>query len=281
MLMSALLIHITGGRIETHFHVFGSLALLAFYRDWRILITAAIIVYIDHAVRGFYWPQSVYGVLNVSPWRALEHAWWVGFEVAFLTVAIRQSIREMYLIGERQAELHSVNSELKSLNEALQAENAERKEAEETLRRSKAYLADAQTLSGTGSIGMRVSSREIFWSEGTARIWEYDPAIPPTVEMIRQRVHPEDVDLVQQTIERAALGGASFDFEHRLLMPDGSVKYLKVLAHSVKDESGNEEVLGMMMDITERKRAEEALHEAMSERARLAALREEIGMALA
>src|SRR5882672_554300 len=114
MLMSALLIHITGGRIETHFHVFGSLAILAFYRDWRILITAAIIVYIDHVVRGFYWPQSVYGVLNATPWRAVEHAWWVGFEVVFLTIAIRQSLREMFLIAERQVQLHSVNAEIEA-----------------------------------------------------------------------------------------------------------------------------------------------------------------------
>jgi len=114
MLMSALLIHITGGRIETHFHVFGSLAILAFYRDWRILITATIIVYIDHVVRGFYWPQSVYGVLNATPWRAVEHAWWVGFEVVFLTIAIRQSVREMFLIADRQVQLHSVNAEIEA-----------------------------------------------------------------------------------------------------------------------------------------------------------------------
>src|SRR5882762_5738086 len=114
MLMSALLIHITGGRVETHFHVFGSLAILAFYRDWRILITAATVVYIDHVVRGYYWPQSVYGVLNATPWRAVEHAWWVGFEVVFLTIAIRQSLREMFLIAERQVQLHSVNAEIEA-----------------------------------------------------------------------------------------------------------------------------------------------------------------------
>src|SRR5256884_2205540 len=100
MVMSALLIHITGGRVETHFHVFGSLAILAFYRDWRILITAAIIVYSDHVLRGIYWPQSVYGVLRASPWRAVEHAWWVSFEVVFLIIAIRQSVREMFQIAE-------------------------------------------------------------------------------------------------------------------------------------------------------------------------------------
>ncbi|MDH3718809.1 MAG: hypothetical protein OES79_11880, partial [Planctomycetota bacterium] len=77
MLTSALLIHLCGGRIETHFHIFGSLAFLAFYRDWRVLITATIVVAVDHFVRSIYWPQSVFGVLTASPWRAVEHAGWV------------------------------------------------------------------------------------------------------------------------------------------------------------------------------------------------------------
>jgi two-component system sensor histidine kinase/response regulator len=114
MLMSALLIDITGGRIETHFHVFGSLAILAFYRDWRVLLTGTIVVYIDHVARGLYWPQSVYGVLYASPWRAVEHAWWVGFEVLFLTIAIRHSISEMYQIASRQIELHDSNSKIEA-----------------------------------------------------------------------------------------------------------------------------------------------------------------------
>jgi len=114
MLMSALLIHITGGRVETHFHVFGSLAILAFYRDWRVLVTASLIVYFDHVVRGYYWPQSVYGVLNASPWRAVEHAWWVLFEVAFLMIAIHQSVREMDLIADRQMKLQSFNTQIEA-----------------------------------------------------------------------------------------------------------------------------------------------------------------------
>src|ERR1051325_4997050 len=114
MMMSALLIHITGGRVETHFHVFGSLAILAFFRDWRILITASIIVYIDHLVRGYYWPQSVYGILNASPWRAVEHAWWVSLEVAFLIIAIRQSTSEMEAMAERQVKLHSFNTKIEA-----------------------------------------------------------------------------------------------------------------------------------------------------------------------
>src|SRR3954470_15357079 len=80
MMTSALLIHLTGGRIETHFHVFGSLAFLAFYRDWRVLITATIVVVLDHLLRGIFWPQSVYGVLSAPWWRSFEHGGWVVFE---------------------------------------------------------------------------------------------------------------------------------------------------------------------------------------------------------
>src|SRR5437879_128790 len=83
-LTSALLIHLTGGRIETHFHVFGSLAFLAFYRDWRVLITASAVVTVDHFLRGLFWPQSVYGVLAASEWRWVEHDGWVIFEAACL-----------------------------------------------------------------------------------------------------------------------------------------------------------------------------------------------------
>src|SRR5205823_66512 len=104
MLMGALLIHLTGGRIETHFHVFGSLAFLSFYRDWRVLIPATIVVAADHLLRGVFWPQSVYGVLTASEWRWLEHAGWVLFEDTFLLIAIKRSISEMWGIAERTAE---------------------------------------------------------------------------------------------------------------------------------------------------------------------------------
>src|SRR6267154_4891225 len=108
MLMSALLIHLTGGRIETHFHVFGSLAILAFYRDWRVLISASAVVYVDHLLRGMFWPQSVYGVLSAPVWRSLEHAGWVIFEVTFLIFSIRQSLGEMLNVAERQARLEAM-----------------------------------------------------------------------------------------------------------------------------------------------------------------------------
>jgi PAS domain S-box-containing protein len=130
----------------------------------------------------------------------------------------------------------------------------------DNLRRSEAYLAEAQRLSRTGSFGWRVSTGEIIWSEETFRIFQYDRTTVPTVELILQRVHPEDASLVSQTIERASQDGKTFDFEHRLMMPDGSVKYVRVVGHpSTNDESGDFEFVGAVTDITDRKRAEEAL----------------------
>jgi signal transduction histidine kinase len=105
MLMSALLIHLTGGRLETHFHVFGSLAFLAFYRDWRVLVPATVVVALDHMLRGIFWPQSVYGVLITSQWRWVEHAAWVIFEDVFLIVSCRRSSAEMRERAERTADL--------------------------------------------------------------------------------------------------------------------------------------------------------------------------------
>src|SRR3954471_1287996 len=107
MLMSALLISLTGGRIETHFHVFGSLVILSFYRDWRVLVPATLVVALDHFLRGIYLPHTVYGVLAASPWRSVEHAGWVVFEDIFLVISCLRSIREMRSIANRTAALEA------------------------------------------------------------------------------------------------------------------------------------------------------------------------------
>ncbi len=111
MLMSALLIHVTGGRIETHFHVFGSLAFLAFYRDPAVLVTASVIVGLDHLARGILWPQSVFGVVSSSSWRWLEHVGWVVFEDIFLIISISQSRQMVRRSLEARAELEMARDE--------------------------------------------------------------------------------------------------------------------------------------------------------------------------
>ena len=117
MLASALLIHLTGGRIETHFHVFGSLAFLAFYLDWTALLTATVVVAADHFLRGIFWPESVYGVANPEWWRFLEHAGWVAFEDVFLIWACVMGKREIASSAARQAQVEHL-SELEQLKSA-------------------------------------------------------------------------------------------------------------------------------------------------------------------
>src|ERR1700704_3561474 len=107
------------------------------------------------------------------------------------------------------------------------------------LRRREAYLSEAQRLSHIGSFGWKVSTGALLWSEENFRIFQYDPSTNPTVELVLQRVHPQDVPLVTRTIERASRDGKDFDFEHRLRLPDGSVKYVHVVAHALTDESGS------------------------------------------
>ncbi len=128
---------------------------------------------------------------------------------------------------------------------------------EEKLQQTEAYLSEAQRLSHTGSFGWRVSTGDIIWSEESFRIFQYDRTTKPTVELILRRVHPEDAALVQQTIERAAQGGKDFEHEYRLVMSNGSIKHVHVVAHALNDVSGSVEFVGAVMDITERKRAEE------------------------
>jgi len=127
---------------------------------------------------------------------------------------------------------------------------------------NEAYLSEAQRLSHTGSFGWRPSSGELLWSEETFRIFQYEQTVKPTVELVFQRVHPEDRDLVKQTIQRASQDGKDFDFEHRLLMPDGSVKHVSVVAHAEGDASSELEFVGAVMDVTQQKRSQEAMRAA-------------------
>jgi PAS domain S-box-containing protein len=147
--------------------------------------------------------------------------------------------------------------EIQKSNEALQAESRERMQAENRLRRSEAYLTEAQRLTHTGSFGWSVQSGEIRWSDETFRIFECDPRTKPTLEVIFQRTHPDDVAYVKETVERATEEQKDLDFEHRLLMQDGSVKYVRAVAHAVKDKSSEIEFVGALMDITSAKEAEE------------------------
>jgi PAS domain S-box-containing protein len=149
---------------------------------------------------------------------------------------------------------------LPSVRRALREaeERSERKRAEEALLRNEAYLAEAQRLSHTGSFGWHVSSGRIYWSDETFRIFEFETSTQPTMEQAFERIHPEDRQLTRQVLDSAARERKALDFEQRLLMPDGSVKYVRVVGHP-REESGDFEFVGSVTDITERKHAESLL----------------------
>jgi PAS domain S-box-containing protein len=128
----------------------------------------------------------------------------------------------------------------------------ERKRAEDQLRRSEAFLAEGQHLSRTGSFSWRVATEEITWSEQLYRIFQFDSAAPLTLELIASRVHPEDITSFTDMIAKARDGG-NFEYEHRLLMPDRSIKYVHVIAHATRDADGRLEYIGAIQDVTEQR----------------------------
>jgi PAS domain S-box-containing protein len=141
----------------------------------------------------------------------------------------------------------------------------ERKQSEEELRRSEALLAEVQHLSSTCSFWWCVATDAITWSKQAYRIFELDEGLPVTFELIFSRIHPEDLPLVHEMLDRARGDGRDFAFEHRLQRPDGSVKRLHVFAHATRDQDGQLEFIGSVQDVTERRRAEEALSGVRSE----------------
>jgi len=265
MLMSALLIDLTGGRIETHFHVFGSLAILAFYRDWRVLITASAVVFLDHLLRGFFIPQTVYGVLSAPIWRSLEHAGWVVFEVVFLIISIRKSLNEMLTVAERQVSLETLNESIERTvadrTMELTREVMDRRQTEDKLRASEARLAQAQQIARLGSWEWDIVKNKTSWSEETRRMYGHPPGdLGFTMEKCLECIHPDDVNRVNHVMAEALRTHQPFVCEHRIRLSDGTERVIQGRGEILVNNEGQPvKMFGVVQDITEAKRAEEAL----------------------
>jgi PAS domain S-box-containing protein len=237
MLMSALLIALTGGRIETHFHVFGSLVILSFYRDWRVLIPATVVVALDHFLRGIYWPYSVYGVLAASPLRSLEHAGWVVFEDVFLVISCLRSIREMRSIANRTAALEASEQGFRQIFEEA-------------------------------PIGMAVVGLDESFNQVNATLCqmvgysEKELTQCTTMDITCE----DDIPQGKQNAEELLTGGQSSSVERRYIRKNGEVLWITRTACLMRDVDGQpRNFLIMVEDISERKQAEKALCESKRE----------------
>jgi PAS domain S-box-containing protein len=194
-------------------------------------------------------PEDVDGI--VAKWRACL----ISGEIFEYESRVRSANGEYRWMFHRKVPLRDANGKIvKWYGSSLDID--ERKTAEAAVRRSEAYLAEAQGLSHTGSFGWKVSSGEIFWSDETFRIFEYDHSVKPTIDSLVQRVHPEDRAEFKEVINRAFAGAPDFEHVYRLLLPDGRVKHVHAIGHVLQDKSGNREFVGAVTDITERKTTE-------------------------
>jgi PAS domain S-box-containing protein len=146
----------------------------------------------------------------------------------------------------------------------------EQKRVERALRRSEAFLAEGQRLGQIGSYSWRVATNEITWSEQLYRIYELEIGVPVTLELIRTRVHPDDLTLYEEMVEQAPGGGKEFEWQYRLTMPDHSIKYLQAVARPARDQNGQLEYIAAIQDVTARRLSEEARDKARSELAHVA-----------
>ncbi len=206
-----------------------TLALLAFH------------YYLVPPINSFAWKQDLFaGDISEVPRLIL-------FSITSLIVAF-------VISAQRKA-----TETLRRSGDDLETAIKDQKRIKSALLHSEMYLTEAQRLSGTGSFGWNVAGGEIIWSDQTFRIFGCDRATKPTVEFIIQRTHPEDRASVQKIIDRAAREGKDFDHEHRLLMPDGSVRYVHAVARAERDALGDIEFVGAVTDVTVVKEAERKL----------------------
>jgi signal transduction histidine kinase len=250
MLWSAMFIMITGGRIETHFHIFGSLAFLAFYRDWKLMATATVVVAADHLIRGLLYPESVYGIANPEWWRFLEHAAWVTFEDIVLVLACVRQVAEMRTAARHAAELEATGT---SLERQVRERTAD---LEDSIERYRALVERTAAIPFEWDMAAR---RTRYVAPQVAALLGVPPAEVGD-QLLRTCTHPDDGARVIAFGE-AFLAGSRTNTEfidYRMLARTGETKYVRMFLSS----GDGSVVRGILLDITGQKHLEMELQQA-------------------
>jgi signal transduction histidine kinase len=237
MLWSALLIHLTGGRIETHFHVFGSLAFLAFYRDWRVLPTATVAVASDHLLRGLLWPESVYGIPNPEWWRFFEHAFWVAFEDVVLVLGCLRSVSEMRHMADHEARLEAVNTRIEA---EVQERTAELNASREL------YRSLVETTSAVAWEMDADTGEMLYMAPQAVRLFGHQ-------DWNRLRIHPHDRAALDRAFEAARRDGRDFELEYRVLTAEDRCIDVRNVVSVVSDR-GRRLLRGLLFDVTQQRK---------------------------
>ena len=251
MLTSSLLIHLTGGRIETHFHVFGSLAFLAVYRDWKVLIPAVAVVATDHLVRGVIWPYSVYGVLYATPWRTVEHAGWVLFESLFLVRTVIHSVNEMQAMALQRAQIEASHQ--------LVEDEVTQRTAE--LAASEGKMRAIMDGAGDGIISIDERGEIMSCNDAAERIFAYshDELVGRNISLLMPSPHREQhndyLRRYRATGLKTVIGTAR---EVIGVRADGSQFPLEIHVSEVKT-GADRFFTGILRDISERRKLTESL----------------------
>jgi two-component system sensor histidine kinase/response regulator len=259
MLSSALLIHLCGGRLETHFHVFGSLAFLSFYRDWRVILTGTLVVAADHFFRGMLWPESVYGLATGAEWRWLEHAGWVVFIDIFLIYSCVRSHQEMWAIAERQARLEETKTNIEqTVAERTKDLQDRTNELQEACRQKNAIVETALD----AVVGMSADGRITDWNSQAERMFGFTAA-EVTGRLMSQTIIPEAFRGSHEAgLRRYLETGISKVINNRIeitaLRRDGKEFPVELAVAAIRN-GGETGFCAFVRDITERRQTAESL----------------------
>jgi signal transduction histidine kinase len=254
MLWSAMFIHLTGGRIETHFHIFVSLAFLSFYRDPRLFITATLVVAADHLTVGFFWPESVYGIANPEWWRFMEHAAWVVFEDIILFLGCQRALREMHILSEREATLESGKTEV------------ERQVAQRTLELTTSSERNRSLIENTSAIPWEVDAEScdiIYVAPQISTAFAAGPDIA-THRNFLELFHPDDREEFKDFIKIAAAGDLKQKkyIDSRVLKTGNQVMHVRSFVADTGERASTNTVCGISLDVTQQKTMELELMQA-------------------